>query len=169
MCSAQGRGHCEGDAQGAGRSRGNARRSLHSVFFVKVDSMLRFRGRVLNATQRCAALRIMRRHVVDAYRGYLSSWVPQVLLTSEAHPYSPQVRARRRFLYRRPVRSRDVAAVVMADRRDWGGRRDDPEESTQRMIERIWESLTDIRTRMDQQAPVPPVTGEEVPVAPVLP
>ncbi|MQM05606.1 hypothetical protein Taro_038418 [Colocasia esculenta] len=45
----------------------------------------------------------------------------------------------------------------MADRRDWGGGGDDPEESTQRMIERIWESLTDIRARMDQQAPVPPV------------
>ncbi|MQM19811.1 hypothetical protein Taro_052823 [Colocasia esculenta] len=40
-------------------------------------------------------------------------------------------------------------AVVMADRRDWGGGGDDPEESTQRMIERIWESLTDIRMRMD--------------------
>ncbi|MQM00057.1 hypothetical protein Taro_032783, partial [Colocasia esculenta] len=59
--------------------------------------------------------------------------------------------------------------VVMADRRDWGGGGDDPEESTQRMIERIWESLTVIRMRMDQQAPVPPVTGEEVPVAPVPP
>ncbi|MQL84446.1 hypothetical protein Taro_016953, partial [Colocasia esculenta] len=60
----------------------------------------------------------------------------------------------------------------MADRRDWGGRGDDPEESTQRMIERIWESLTDIRARMDQQAPVPPVAvppgdGEAIPVAPV--
>ncbi|MQL88699.1 hypothetical protein Taro_021264 [Colocasia esculenta] len=62
----------------------------------------------------------------------------------------------------------------MADRRDWGGGGDDPEESTQRMIERIWESLTDIRARMDQQAPVPPVAvppgdGETVPVAPVPP
>ncbi|MQL81617.1 hypothetical protein Taro_014075 [Colocasia esculenta] len=38
----------------------------------------------------------------------------------------------------------------MADRRDWGGGGDDPEESTQHMIERIWESLTEIRTRMDQ-------------------
>ncbi|MQL83639.1 hypothetical protein Taro_016128 [Colocasia esculenta] len=62
----------------------------------------------------------------------------------------------------------------MADRRDWGGGGDDPEESTQRMIERIWESLTDIRARMDQQAPVPPVVvppgdGEAVPVAPVPP
>ncbi|MQL77216.1 hypothetical protein Taro_009627 [Colocasia esculenta] len=45
----------------------------------------------------------------------------------------------------------------MADRRDWGGGGDDPEENTQRMIERIWESLTDIRARMDQQAPAPPV------------
>ncbi|MQL82467.1 hypothetical protein Taro_014944 [Colocasia esculenta] len=62
----------------------------------------------------------------------------------------------------------------MADRRDWGGGEDDPEESTQRMIERIWESLTDIRARMDQQAPVPPIAvppgdGEVVPVAPVPP
>ncbi|MQL79441.1 hypothetical protein Taro_011879 [Colocasia esculenta] len=59
--------------------------------------------------------------------------------------------------------------VVMSDRRDWGDGGDDPEESTQRMIERIWESLTDIRMRMDQQAPVPPVIGEAVPVAPVPP
>ena len=57
----------------------------------------------------------------------------------------------------------------MADRRDWGGGGDDPEGSTQQMIERIWESLTDIRMRMDQQAPVPPVIGEAVPVAPVPP
>ncbi|MQL76133.1 hypothetical protein Taro_008515 [Colocasia esculenta] len=62
----------------------------------------------------------------------------------------------------------------MADRRDWGGGGDDPEESTQRMIERIWESLTDIRARMDQQAPVPlvavpPGDGETVPIAPVPP
>ncbi|MQM14899.1 hypothetical protein Taro_047834, partial [Colocasia esculenta] len=62
----------------------------------------------------------------------------------------------------------------MADRRDWGGGGDDPEESTQRMIERIWDSLTDIRVWMDQQASVPPVAvppgnGETVPIAPVLP
>ncbi|MQL91690.1 hypothetical protein Taro_024305 [Colocasia esculenta] len=62
----------------------------------------------------------------------------------------------------------------MADRRDWGGGGDDPEESTQRMIERIWESLTDIRARMDQQAPIPPVAmppgdGEAIPVALVPP
>ncbi|MQM13844.1 hypothetical protein Taro_046770, partial [Colocasia esculenta] len=60
----------------------------------------------------------------------------------------------------------------MADRRDWGGGGDDPEESTQRMLERIWESLTDIQARMDQQALVPPVAvppgdGEAIPVAPV--
>ncbi|MQM00124.1 hypothetical protein Taro_032854 [Colocasia esculenta] len=63
---------------------------------------------------------------------------------------------------------------VMADRRDWGGGGDDPKESTQRMIERIWESLTDIRARMDLQAPVPPVAvppgdGETVSIAPILP
>ncbi|MQL68812.1 hypothetical protein Taro_001078 [Colocasia esculenta] len=62
----------------------------------------------------------------------------------------------------------------MADRRDWGGGGDDPEESTQRMIERIWESLTDIQRRMDQQAPVPSVAvppgdGEIIPVALVPP
>ncbi|MQM03261.1 hypothetical protein Taro_036039 [Colocasia esculenta] len=55
--------------------------------------------------------------------------------------------------------------VVMTNRRDWGGGGDDHEESTQRMIERIWESLTKIRMRMDQQAPVPPVVGEAVSVA----
>ncbi|MQL97565.1 hypothetical protein Taro_030264, partial [Colocasia esculenta] len=89
----------------------------------------------------------------------------------------PQVRTRRTFHDRRPVRSRVVAVqeiAGMTDRRDWGGGGDDPEESTQRMIERIWESLTDIRARMDQQAPVPPVAvppgdGEAVPVASVLP
>ncbi|MQL91216.1 hypothetical protein Taro_023826, partial [Colocasia esculenta] len=53
----------------SGRSKGNAGRSLHSLFFAKV-------------------------------------------VTSEAHPYSPQARARRRFLYRRPVRSRDVAVLA---------------------------------------------------------
>ncbi|MQL99846.1 hypothetical protein Taro_032572 [Colocasia esculenta] len=72
--------------------------------------------------------------------------------------------------------NREIAGEIseMADRRDWGGGGDDPEESTQRMIERIWESLTDIRARMDQQVPVPPVAvpsgdGEAVPVAPVPP
>ncbi|MQM19550.1 hypothetical protein Taro_052554 [Colocasia esculenta] len=48
------------------------------------------------------------------------------------------------------LRSCGLQAVVMADRRDWGGGGDDPEESTQRMIERIWESLTEIQMRMDQ-------------------
>ncbi|MQL70979.1 hypothetical protein Taro_003288 [Colocasia esculenta] len=65
-----------------------------------------------------------------------------------------------------------VQKIEMADRRDWGGGGEDPKESTQRMIERIWESLTDIRVRMEQQAPVPlaavpPVV--EVPVSPVAP
>ncbi|MQL88362.1 hypothetical protein Taro_020912, partial [Colocasia esculenta] len=62
----------------------------------------------------------------------------------------------------------------MSDRRDWGGGGDDPEESTQRIIERIWESLTDIRMRMDQQAPVPPIVappgvGGAIPLALVPP
>ncbi|MQL96383.1 hypothetical protein Taro_029055, partial [Colocasia esculenta] len=67
-----------------------------------------------------------------------------------------------------------VVKFEMADRRDWGGGGDDPEESTQRMIERIWESLTDIRARMDQRVPVSPVAvlpgdGETVHVATVPP
>ncbi|MQL92233.1 hypothetical protein Taro_024855 [Colocasia esculenta] len=67
-----------------------------------------------------------------------------------------------------------IKKFEMADRRDWGGGGDDLEESTQRMIGRIWESLTDIQRRMDQQAPVPPVAvppgdGETVPIAPVPP
>ncbi|MQM12576.1 hypothetical protein Taro_045495, partial [Colocasia esculenta] len=37
---------------------------------------------------------------------------PTEPVTSEAHPYSPQVRARRRFLYRRPVWSRVVAVLA---------------------------------------------------------
>ncbi|MQM09408.1 hypothetical protein Taro_042278 [Colocasia esculenta] len=37
---------------------------------------------------------------------------PTEPVTSEAHPYSPQARARRRFLYRRPVRSHDVAVLA---------------------------------------------------------
>ncbi|MQL76617.1 hypothetical protein Taro_009016 [Colocasia esculenta] len=74
----------------------------------------------------------------------------------------------------READSDQVQISGMADRRDWGSGGDDPKESTQRMIERIWESLTDIRARMDQQAPVPPVAvqpgdGETVPVAPVPP
>ncbi|MQL69605.1 hypothetical protein Taro_001891 [Colocasia esculenta] len=81
-------------------------------------------------------------------------------MTSEAHPY--------------PHSRQTVKISEMADRRDWGGAVDDPEESTQRMIERIRESLTDIRARMDQQATVPPVAvppgdGETIPIAPVPP
>ncbi|MQL86809.1 hypothetical protein Taro_019361 [Colocasia esculenta] len=110
---------------------------------------------------------------------------PTEPVTSEAHPYPHRLR---------PVRGRQsrikyvigltgLAEVFrhswyqskkfeMTDRRDWGGGGDDPEESTQRMIERIWESHTDIRARMDQQAlvlpvAVPPGNGETVPVAPV--
>ncbi|MQL93348.1 hypothetical protein Taro_025995 [Colocasia esculenta] len=110
---------------------------------------------------------------------------PTEPVTSEAHPYPPQVRARRTFLGRRPARSCVVAVqgqhlqqcsvkFEMADRRDWGGGGDDPEENTHRITERIWESLTDIRMRMDQQAPVPSVAippgdGETVPIAPVPP
>ncbi|MQL85655.1 hypothetical protein Taro_018176 [Colocasia esculenta] len=177
-CSVQSSGRWEGDAQNAqgfcsargrscgdfcwvlvfsacprcresGRSKGNAGRSLHSAFFVKV---------------------------VDAYRGYLSSWVPQCVVSL----------ARLRPVRGRQTRVKHVTGltgldeafrhnwyqskvVVMVDRRDWGGGGDDPEESTQRMIERIWESLIDIRMRMDQQASVPPVIGEAVPVAPVPP
>ncbi|MQL99208.1 hypothetical protein Taro_031926 [Colocasia esculenta] len=85
---------------------------------------------------------------------------------------SDQVRYQFNGLHR--ASSATVEISRMADRRDWGGGGDDPEENTQRMIERIWESLTDIRARMDQQEPVPPVAvppgdGEAVPVAPVPP
>ncbi|MQM16301.1 hypothetical protein Taro_049256 [Colocasia esculenta] len=51
----------------------------------------------------------------------LRSCGPQMLgefptepVTSEAHPYPPQERARRTFLYRRPVRSCVVAMTVLA-------------------------------------------------------
>ncbi|MQM07992.1 hypothetical protein Taro_040838 [Colocasia esculenta] len=102
---------------------------------------------------------------------------PYPLPSTSCSPLPPQVRARRTFHDHRPVQSRAVAVQEisgMADRKDWGGGGDDPEESTQRMIERIWESLTDIRARMDQQAPVPPGAvppgdGETVPIAPVPP
>ncbi|MQM20818.1 hypothetical protein Taro_053846, partial [Colocasia esculenta] len=106
---------------------------------------------------------------------------PTEPVTSEAHPYPHRRRTRIKYV----IGLTDLDEVFrhswyqskkfeMADRRDWGGRGDDPEESTQRMIERIWESLTDIRRRMDQQAPVPPVAeppgdGETVPIAPVPP
>ncbi|MQL84407.1 hypothetical protein Taro_016908, partial [Colocasia esculenta] len=132
-----------------GRSRGNARRSLHNAFFAKV---------------------------VDAYRGYLSSWVPQCVVSLAR--LRPVHGRRTRVKHVIGLTSLDEAfhhswyqskSVVMADRRDWGGGGDDPEESTQRMIERIWESLTDIRMRMDQQALVPPMIGEAVPVALVPP
>ncbi|MQL89323.1 hypothetical protein Taro_021890, partial [Colocasia esculenta] len=132
-----------------GRTRGNAGRSLHNVFFAKV---------------------------VDAYRGYLSSWVPQCVVSlARLRP----VRGRRtQVKHITGLTGLDEAfrhswyqskVVVMADRREWGGGGDDPEESTQRMIERIWESLTDIQMRMDHQAPVPLVVGEAVPVALVPP
>ncbi|MQL94110.1 hypothetical protein Taro_026764, partial [Colocasia esculenta] len=108
---------------------------------------------------------------------------PTEPVTSEAHPYPHRLRPVRG----RRTRIKYIIGLMglaeafrhswyqskkfeMADRRDWGGGGDDPEESTQRMIERIWESLTDIRARMDQQAPVPPVAvppgdGETVPIA----
>ncbi|MQL77261.1 hypothetical protein Taro_009664 [Colocasia esculenta] len=146
-CSAQGSGRWEGDAQvrrdliaaprciaESGRSRGNARRSLHNAFFAKcVVSLARLRP--------VRGRRTRVKHVTG------------LTGLDEAFHYSWY----------------QSKAVVMADRRDCGGGGDDPEESTQRMIERIWESLTDIRMRMDQQAPVPPVIGEAVPVASVLP
>ncbi|MQM17161.1 hypothetical protein Taro_050129 [Colocasia esculenta] len=111
-----------------GRSRGNAGRSLHSSFFAKHSLLL---------SHLCLVCSVL-------------GEFPTEPVTSEAHPYSPQARARRRFLYRHPVRSCDIVvlaqhlqqcsfsffrlylgAVVMADRRDWGGGGDDPQESTQ--------------------------------------
>ncbi|MQL88187.1 hypothetical protein Taro_020740 [Colocasia esculenta] len=84
---------------------------------------------------------------------------PTEPVTSEAHPYPAQ------FVYFLQLYPRKFE---MADRRDWGGGGDDPEESTQRMIERIWESLTDIRARMDHQAPVPPAAVPPVVGGPIL-
>ncbi|MQM14105.1 hypothetical protein Taro_047038 [Colocasia esculenta] len=77
----------------------------------------------------------------------------------------------------RPIRRRQTRIKYkfeMADRRDLGGGGDDPENSSQHMIETIWQSLTDIQRRMDQQAPVPPIAvppgdGETVPIVPVPP
>ncbi|MQM21493.1 hypothetical protein Taro_054535 [Colocasia esculenta] len=76
------------------------------------------------------------------------------------------------MFYRSWYQSKEISE--MADRRDWGGGGDYPEDNTQRMIERIWESLIDIRMRMDLQAPVPPIAvppgvGRAVPVVPVPP
>ncbi|MQL88561.1 hypothetical protein Taro_021118 [Colocasia esculenta] len=95
---------------------------------------------------------------------------PTEPVTSEAHPYPHRlqpVRGRRtRVRHITGLTGLDEAfrhswyhskKFEMEDRRDWGGGGDDPEENTQRIIERIWESLTDIRMRMDQQALVPPV------------
>ncbi|MQM06910.1 hypothetical protein Taro_039741 [Colocasia esculenta] len=87
--------------------------------------------------------------------------------------WSPQ------FLFGLVERQLDLSSMaarlrgsVMADQRDWGGGGDDPEDPTQRMIEWIWESLTEIRMRMDQPGPAQPaipVVEEVVPVAPALP
>ncbi|MQM08418.1 hypothetical protein Taro_041273 [Colocasia esculenta] len=44
----------------------------------------------------------------------------------------------------------------MADRRDWGGGGDESEETTHQMIERLWDSITQIWTWLDQQPPVQP-------------
>ncbi|MQM18840.1 hypothetical protein Taro_051834 [Colocasia esculenta] len=112
---------------------------------------------------------------------------PTEPVTSEAHPYPHRLRPvrGRRTRIKYVVSLTGLVEVFrhswyqskkfeMADRRDWGGGGDDPEESTQRMIERIWKSLTDIKRRMDQQALVPPVAvppgdGETVHIAPVPP
>ncbi|MQL89764.1 hypothetical protein Taro_022349 [Colocasia esculenta] len=63
---------------------------------------------------------------------------PTEPMTSEAHPYS------HRLWFGIPCEasaySREADSdqkFEMANRRDWGGGGDDPEESTQRMIERI--------------------------------
>ncbi|MQL88997.1 hypothetical protein Taro_021567 [Colocasia esculenta] len=122
----------------------------------------RFRG-VVGQSLNAWCCRIARGNVAAGCNSRGSSWRARCLT----------------FYVERQLDLSSVAARLreiseMADRRDWGGGGDDPEESTQRMIERIWESLTDIRARMDQQAPVPPVAvppgdGEAVPVAPVPP
>ncbi|MQL71923.1 hypothetical protein Taro_004257 [Colocasia esculenta] len=89
---------------------------------------------------------------------------PTEPVTSEAHPYPHRLRPvrGRRTRIKYVIDLMGLAEVFrhswyqskkflkMADRRDWGGGGDDPEESSQHMIERIWESLTDIQRRMDQ-------------------
>ncbi|MQM19760.1 hypothetical protein Taro_052773, partial [Colocasia esculenta] len=62
----------------------------------------------------------------------------------------------------------------MADRRDWGGDGDELEESTHQLIERLWESIMEIRTRLDKQPPVQPAVAappveEEVVLVPLAP
>ncbi|MQL83752.1 hypothetical protein Taro_016253 [Colocasia esculenta] len=95
---------------------------------------------------------------------------PTEPVTSEAHPYPHRLRSvrGRRTRIKYVIGLTGLVEVFrhswyqskkfeMTDRRNWGGGGDDPEESTQRKIERIWESLTDIQRRMDQLALVPPV------------
>ncbi|MQL70304.1 hypothetical protein Taro_002600 [Colocasia esculenta] len=75
---------------------------------------------------------------------------PTEPVTREAHPYSHRLRLvrRRRTRIKYVIGLTGLAEVFrhswyesknfeMADRRDWGGGGDDPEESTQHMIERI--------------------------------
>ncbi|MQL69775.1 hypothetical protein Taro_002064 [Colocasia esculenta] len=51
---------------------------------------------------------------------------------------------------------------------------DEPEETTHQLIERLWESITQIRTRLDQQGPAQPIVAgpsivEEAGPVPVIP
>ncbi|MQM13246.1 hypothetical protein Taro_046168 [Colocasia esculenta] len=107
--------------------------------------------------------RCCRQHCARGFVCMAGSTTPTVVTSPVGCP---------RFSVSQAVSSGLVPEVEMTDRRDWGGGGEDPEESTQHMIERIWESLTDIQMRMDQQAPVPPATvppDAGVPVAPVVP
>ncbi|MQM16096.1 hypothetical protein Taro_049050 [Colocasia esculenta] len=107
---------------------------------------------------------------------------PTEPVTCETHLFFFQVKESQRVLVPLLVRDRTVAESglrhqhrsEMADRRDWGGGGDEPEESTHQLIERLWESITEIWTWLDQQPPVqpavttPPVEEEVVPV-PLVP
>ncbi|MQM19268.1 hypothetical protein Taro_052269 [Colocasia esculenta] len=144
------------------RSRGNARRSLHNAFFAKfptepVTSEAHPDSPQASARRRFPYCRPVRSRDVAVLAQRLqqcsiSSSVVLVVPRVCGIPCEASARSREMDLgqahYRFNVLGR--GAVVMADRRDWGGRGDDPEESTQWMIERIWESLTDIQMRMDQ-------------------
>ncbi|MQL69405.1 hypothetical protein Taro_001686 [Colocasia esculenta] len=82
------------------------------------------------------------------------------------------------FLVERQLDLSSVTARLrgseMADKRDWGGGGDESEESTHQLIERLWESIKEIRTRLDQQpsvqpaVTVPSVEEEAVPL-PLVP
>ncbi|MQL95005.1 hypothetical protein Taro_027666, partial [Colocasia esculenta] len=104
------------------------------------------------------------------------------VVNCEAYPFSFQVKESRRVLVPLLVRDRTVAGLglrlqqksEMADRKDWEGGGDESEESTHQLIEMLWESITEIRTRLDQQPPVhlavaAPLVEKEAVLVPLAP